>query len=412
MNKHLIVLGIAVLLICVGLSGCIQQFSTQKGTEDNFTVENQPPEIQHCYYSNDIDNSLRVNLLGFANDNDGEIVSYYWNLSDGFSYSEQLPSHTFQTEGTYYATLTVTDDDGATDSKTISIIVTAQPEEEENEPEEEWNPEYGVNYEVTITNIVDGDTFDAIFPDGNEERIRLLGVDTPETTVSGNEEYEYGEITDLNCLASYGLEAKDFAETQLDDETVTIQFDSTAGFTGYYGRWLAYVFLVNGTDFGEKLITNGYARVYTEGACSKESYYVTLQNQAMTDRIGLWSCIREEEPPEEPEGELIISYVHYDAEGDDRYNLNDEYVVITNNGDISIDMTGYTLWDDSGYWTPYSFPDGFTLDSGAQVTVYTGSGTDISTELYWGRGSPIWNNDGDTAYLYNNIDNLVDSYSW
>lgn len=413
LNKNLIIVWIVCLLITFGLSGCTQQFSTQKDTEDNFTVENQPPEIQHCYYSNDIDNSLRVNLLGFANDNDGEIVSYYWNLSDGFSYIEQLPSHTFQTEGTYYATLTVTDNDGATDSDTISIIVTAQSEEEEEEPEDKWNPEYGVNYEVTITNIVDGDTFDAIFPDGNEERIRLLGVDTPETTVRGNEEYEYGDITDLNCLASYGLEAKDFAETWLEGETVYIQFDSLAGFTGYYGRWLAYVFLIDGTDFNEELLNNGYARVYTEGTCSKESYYVTLQSQAIENRVGLWSCMSEEEPPEEPPIEgLIISYVHYDAAGDDRYNLNDEYVVITNNGDISIDMTGYTLWDDSGYWNPYEFPNGFTLNSGAEVTVYTGSGSDTDTELYWGRGSPIWNNDGDIAYLYDSMDNLVDSYSW
>ncbi|GAI12951.1 unnamed protein product, partial [marine sediment metagenome] len=260
---------------------------------------------------------------------------------------------------------------------------------EDTEPyEEEWNPEYGINYIVTITSVIDGDTFDAIFPDENEERIRLLGVDTPETTASNNEEYEYGNIIDLSCLASYGLEAKNFAESWLEDKTIYIQFDSSAGLKGYYGRWLAYVFLVNGTDFGEKLITNGYARVYTEGACSKESYYVTLQNQAMTDRVGLWNCTPEEETPDEPEeNDLEIIEV----------NALDEYVVIHNYGESSIIMTGFKLYDDSNYWKPYTFPTGFILDIGASVTVHTFSGVDTSTDLYWGRGNHIWNNDHDTA---------------
>lgn len=361
--------------------------------------------------------------------------------------------------------------------------------------EEEWNPEYGINYTVTVTSVIDGDTFDAIFPDGSEERIRLLGADTPETTASENEENEYDDITDLSCLASYGLEAKDFAESWLDDETIYIQFDSSAGLKGYYGRWLAYVFLVNGTDFGEKLITNGYARVYTEGACSKESYYVTLQNQAMTDRIGLWSCMPEEEPPEEPEQPNIsptASFSYYpsnpttddtiqftdtstDSDGtitswswnfgdgsssasknpQHQYSMSgiytvilevtdndgatdstsktitvqeeppeendleiievnalDEYVVFHNYGESSVIMTGFKLYDDSDYWIPYTFPTGFVLDIGASVTVHTFSGVDTSTDLYWGRGNHIWNNDHDTAYLYDNNYELVDSYSY
>jgi len=50
----------------------------------------------------------------------------------------------------------------------------------------------------------------------------------------------------------------------------------------------------------------------------------------------------------------------------------------------------------------------YTLDSQATVTLYTGKGTDTATEIFWGSGNPIWNNDGDTAYLYNDNGNLVD----
>ena len=69
-----------------------------------------------------------------------------------------------------------------------------------------------------------------------------------------------------------------------------IEFDSIAGFKGYYGRWLCYVYMQNNTDFNAELIRKGLARVYTEGECSKENYYLTLQQQAMNDNIGLWSC--------------------------------------------------------------------------------------------------------------------------
>lgn len=300
-------------------------------------------------------------------------------------------------------TYTLTATNSTTSITATTQIIITESTEPDREEDEEWSPDYGVNYMVNVTYVVDGDTFDAIFPDGNEERIRLLGVDTPETSASNNEENEYDNITDLSCLASYGLESKEFAETWLEDETVYIQFDSSAGFKGYYGRWLAYMFLPNETDFSEELIKKGYARVYTEGTCSKESYYVTLQNQAMTNRVGLWSCMPEEEPPAEPEeNDLEIIEV----------NALDEYVVIHNYGESSIIMTGFKLYDDSNYWKPYTFPTGFTLDTGASVTVHTFSGVDTSTDLYWGRGNHIWNNDHDTAYLYDNNYELVDSYSY
>ena len=105
---------------------------------------------------------------------------------------------------------------------------------------------------------------------------------------------------------------------------------------------------------------------------------------------------------------LEIITVVYDPPG----NPLDEYVVIENNGDTTCDMTGYTLEDDSGYWIPYSFPDGFMLAAGAQVRVYTGSGIDTDTELYWERGLAIWNNDHDTAYLRDSDGNLVDEWGW
>ena len=95
------------------------------------------------------------------------------------------------------------------------------------------------------------------------------------------------------------------------------------------------------------------------------------------------------------QGELVIETINADAEGDDRENLNDEYVVFRNDGDSSLDMTGWVVGDEAG--KTYQFPDGFMLDSGAAVTLHTGSGTDTEADLYWGAARPVWNNGGDTV---------------
>ena len=107
---------------------------------------------------------------------------------------------------------------------------------------------------------------------------------------------------------------------------------------------------------------------------------------------------------------LVIETVHADAEGDDRANLNDEYVVFRNNGSSPLDLSGWTVTDAAG--KTYTFPDGYTLPAGATVTLHTGSGTDSETDLYWGSGSPIWNNDGDTVTVRNGDDAVVQTETY
>jgi len=104
-------------------------------------------------------------------------------------------------------------------------------------------------------------------------------------------------------------------------------------------------------------------------------------------------------------GELVVSEIHADAEGNERENLNDEYVVFTNEGDASLDLSGWTVSDEAG--ATYTFPDGFSLSAGASVTLHTGSGEDTPSDLYWSSGSPIWNNGGDTVIVRNAQGDIV-----
>jgi competence protein ComEC len=85
---------------------------------------------------------------------------------------------------------------------------------------------------------------------------------------------------------------------------------------------------------------------------------------------------------------------------------NQEYVQVKNTGTTALSMKGWKIKNKTKKHT-YSFPSTYTLKSKATVTIYTGRGTNSATKLYWGSGAFIWNNDGDTAYLYNAQGTLV-----
>jgi len=62
-----------------------------------------------------------------SSDPDGTIVSYQWNFADGSISSSANPAHTYSVGGTYTATLVVTDDDGLSSSKTVTVTVVNPP---------------------------------------------------------------------------------------------------------------------------------------------------------------------------------------------------------------------------------------------------------------------------------------------
>ncbi len=99
----------------------------------------------------------------------------------------------------------------------------------------------------------------------------------------------------------------------------------------------------------------------------------------------------------------------FDAPFDDNLNLAEEYVCLYNRGTASANMTGWQVKDAADH--TYTFPT-FTLLPAASVKVRTGCGTDRTTDLYWCQTTEVWDNWGDTAYLYNSTGILVDSYTY
>ena len=104
-------------------------------------------------------------------------------------------------------------------------------------------------------------------------------------------------------------------------------------------------------------------------------------------------------------GSFSIVEVHEDAPGDDNENPNGEYVVFENDGAEPLDLGGWTVTDEADH--EYVFPTGFDLGPGERVTLYTGTGTDTATELYWGMERAVWNNGGDTVTVRDDSGSVV-----
>jgi hypothetical protein len=106
---------------------------------------------------------------------------------------------------------------------------------------------------------------------------------------------------------------------------------------------------------------------------------------------------------------IHISAAQFDAPGDDRQNLNGEWVQLTNNGNDTVLIAGWTLSDKSQS-ALYTFP-AILLVPGESVTVYSGSGILNSTALFMGKTGPVWGNGGDIAVLKDGRGTIIDQRS-
>lgn len=231
---------------------------------------------------------------------------------------------------------------------------------------------------VPVTRVIDGDTLVLI----SGERVRLLGIDTPET---GQPYYQ---------------EAKEWLISMAEGQPVALESGDED--RDKYGRLLRHVFL-GATHLNLELVKLGLAEVYMMEPGEKYySIFLEAEAQAREQGLGIWGY---------PESSfcLGIHWLEYNAEGDDRDNINGEYVTFRNKCLEPMDLAGFIMSDASD--TTYTFP-AFVLGNKSTVSVHSGKGEDNQTDLYWGRGSPVWNNQGDTLLVWNSTGTLFINYSY
>jgi len=90
--------------------------------------ETSPPEASFNYNPLDPQVNDTITFDSSSIDTDGTIVSYSWDFGDGTNSTSQNPTHSYNQEGSYTVSLTVTDDDGLSDTFTINIIDIVIPE--------------------------------------------------------------------------------------------------------------------------------------------------------------------------------------------------------------------------------------------------------------------------------------------
>lgn len=127
---------------------------------------------------------------------------------------------------------------GCSELENITNIAESVISEEETELEKN---------EVIINHVVDGDTVNVEMPNGTDESVRLLLIDTPESVHSEKPDQPYGE------------EASEFAKETLEEgQTVTLEKGNPE--RDNYDRLLGYIW-VDDVNFNELMIEKGYARV-------------------------------------------------------------------------------------------------------------------------------------------------------
>ncbi len=128
-----------------------------------------------------------------------------------------------------------------------------------------------------VSKISDGDTFYVKTENSEKFKIRLIGIDAPESYNVGKKfRKEY-----------FGKEAKIFVTNLLKNKKVKLTFDVQK--IDRYGRILAYIYLENGVFLNQYLVENGFAVVATFPPNVKfVEIFTKAEKSARNKKLGLW----------------------------------------------------------------------------------------------------------------------------
>lgn len=163
-----------------------------------------------------------------------------------------------------------------------SPSVTTEPTVDRTESSAAQDPE-APGDPATVTRVIDGDTIEVSL-NGEVLRVRLIGVDTPET------------VDPSEPVGCYGPAASSFTTDRLEGQDVQLEYD--VEHLDVYGRTLAYVW-VGDELFNETLVARGFATVTTYPPNVKYvDRFTAAQADARSHERGLWGAVCNQPKPE------------------------------------------------------------------------------------------------------------------
>ncbi len=236
-----------------------------------------------------------------------------------------------------------------------------------------------------VKKVIDGDTFQL----NTGEKVRLIGINAPEQN-----QPNYSD-------------AKKSLQNMVLGKSIDLQFDVAK--KDRYGRLLAYVYAGN-VFVNLKQVETGEAVIETIPPNVKYAgEFASAQKSARDNCKGIWqglcnqtatSCVQ-------------IASINPDPKGPDAAVKNSEWVEIVNTCSEIRSVSGYLIKDSSA-GNSYIFKN-LTLFPKQKVKLHSGCGTDTAIDVYWQcpeKKSMVWNNSGDTAYLYDNTGKMVSEMSY
>jgi micrococcal nuclease len=127
-----------------------------------------------------------------------------------------------------------------------------------------------------VSYVSDGDTV-AVLMDGREEKVRMIGVDTPET------------VKPNSPVECYGEAASNFLKSYLKNQTIRLESDPINQNRDRYDRLLRYVYMKDGTLVNKKIISDGYGFAYLSFPFTKAEEFANAQKDARMNNRGVWS---------------------------------------------------------------------------------------------------------------------------
>lgn len=132
---------------------------------------------------------------------------------------------------------------------------------------------------VKVTRVVDGDTIDVEI-DGKIERVRYIGIDTPET------------VDPRKPVQCFGVEASKKNKELVEGKMVRLEKDITN--RDRYSRLLRYVWL-DDTLINQELVERGFSKSYSYPPDIKyQDKFVAAEKKAREDKLGLWTACTSE----------------------------------------------------------------------------------------------------------------------